>query len=298
MDRMLTICVLCLGLVLLGSPARAGTQGTAQEAVRIQLAQLVFCVPPEVWSKKRKRCVNAFKKIRKRCKSPRVWSSRQGRCVFPVADNPKCERNEVFSKADDACVCREGYERKDGACMQVAGLGSRPDYAKVQRCLNQLGFKAGRVDGQPGQRTRRALAEFRAEVGLRDRPARLNDPVTLTRLFEECDADKVEVAEEKKPEPDVQKKAEPALQPKAKAEADTAKSSQTGAYPELLCVSKGLSRALSKIAGGKLSVCGDACVPIPPGMGQKQIRQSEQEYAVKWCRNCIRIGDAGIVWAR
>ncbi|MEM7425735.1 MAG: peptidoglycan-binding protein [Pseudomonadota bacterium] len=304
MERVLTIMAVAMGLFALGFSTSVGAQTRAAETKPLQLAQLIFCVPPKVWSKKRQRCVNPFVRKRVRCKAPRVWSSRQRRCVFPVVADPRCGPREVWSKETEVCVCRDGYEARDGACVRLAGDASQPDYAEVQRCLNQLGYNAGRVDGQPGQRTRRAMRSFRADVGLNNRPSRLNDPVTLERLFKECDEEKPgsEQASEAPAAEDAEPKTaatqdEPAPEPKPDPQPQQSADpgAGQGAYPDLLCVSKGLRKALSRVAGGKLAVCGEACVPIPQGMSEKQLKQSEQEYAVKWCRNCIRIGNTGIV---
>ena len=310
MSRVLASAVLMLAIVVVGTVQRADAQSGLSQKGEVQLAQLVFCVPPKLWSKKLQRCVNPFVKKRVRCKAPRVWSSRQGRCVFPVVDDNRCGPKEVFSTASEACVCREGYERQGEACVLLAGQTEGTDYAEVQRCLNELGFNAGRVDGQPGQRTRRALRQFQREAGLENRPRRLNDPVTLERLFKECQAEKIDTAkndpakgeapkkeEAAQPEPEAEEVQAAPLPVEEKEEAATSSGPVAGAYPNVLCVSKGVRKALSKVASN-VPVCGEACVPIPPGMNQEQLQQSEQEYAVKWCRSCIRIGKAGIVCSK
>lgn len=308
MGRLLTIIALVLGIFVAGADQRANAQSSLLEKGREKLSQLVFCVPPKAWSKKLQRCINPFvrkKTQRTRCKAPRVWSNRQGRCVFPVVEDERCGPGETFSASSNACICREGYERDGEVCVQLA-QAEGPDYAEVQRCLNELGYNAGRVDGQPGQRTRRALRQFRRKVGLNNRPNRLDDDVTLQRLFKECRPEEVKTAEQEAPKAEVQAEPEPEPQPQPKPvkEVQSAKSDKTeaqasvlAAYPEVRCISKGLKKALSRVAGN-VPVCGESCVPIPPGMSQAQLQQSEQEYAVNWCRNCVRVGKAGIICAK
>lgn len=279
--------LLAIGLLLL--PGAGNAQAAAPEGVK-RLAQLTFCVPPQVWSKRRKRCVNPFVKTQVKCRSPRIWSVKQKRCVFPVVDDARCGRREQWSTSKDACVCRGGYQRAEGKCVRIVpAANTGPDLAEIQACLNELGYKAGAVDGRPGQRTRGAWNDFREDKGLGGPTRNFNDTQTLERLFQECDAKDSETAAA--PKADDKPKAaaakpEPAEKPTAAA-----------GYPGVLCVSKSLHKSLSKIAGKavKLEVCGEACVPIPPGTSPASLASSEQEYAVKWCRNCIQVGGAGLI---
>ncbi len=260
-----------------------------------KLAQLTFCVPPEVWSKRRKRCVNPFVKARVKCKRPRIWSAKQKRCVFPVVDDPRCGRREAWSKSKDACVCRGGYERAAGKCVRTAAAkNSGPDLAEIQACLNDLGYEAGAVDGRPGQRTRGAWNDFREDKGLGGPIRSFKDAKTLESLFQACDAKESETAAKPEPKPEAESKTVAAPKPKPAAAANVA---APGSYPEVLCVSKSLHKQLSKLVGKKtkLEVCGEACVPIPPGTSDADLKTSEHEYSVKWCRSCIRVGAAGII---
>ncbi|NNF77841.1 MAG: hypothetical protein HKN05_07400 [Rhizobiales bacterium] len=280
--------VVCLFLLPAVGGAAAAEPGRGVQ----KLAQLTFCVPPMVWSKKRKRCVNPFVKTRVRCKEPRIWSAKQKRCVFPVVDNPRCGRREVFSEAKDACVCRNGYERAGKTCVRAAqAQNTGPDLAEIQACLNDLGYPAGAVDGRPGQRTRGAWNDFREDTGLGGPIRSFNDAKTLDRLFKECDAKTARKADAPDAKPEAE--SEDVSEPEAAEQAEAA----AGAYPDVICVSKSLHKQISKLVGkkAKLDLCGEACVPIPPGTPEAQLKQSEQEYSVKWCRNCIRIGKSGLV---
>ena len=250
-----------LALVLLCLPAPVLSAPPEDTPANLKLAQLTFCVPPQVWSKRRQRCVNPFVKAEVSCEAPQVWSSKQKRCVVPAAS--------------------------DG-----------PDLARVQSCLNDLGYKAGQVDGRPGQRTRRAWNRYRKDKDLGGPVRRFTDAKTLESLFQDCEAAKTEAAADAKPDAEAEPKpVAPAPTPApipAKAEA---KGEPAAGYSQVLCVSKSLHKALSQAAGQgtKLAVCGEACVPIPPGMSDAQIKQSEREYSVKWCRTCIQVGKAGLI---
>ena len=279
-----------LGFGLLAALVLLFPSGAAAQPAEPQLAQLTFCVPPQVWSKKRQRCVNPFVKTRVKCRNPRIWSVKQKRCVFPVVDDARCGRREVWSRSKDACVCRGGYERKAAKCVRtVLAANAGPDLAEIQACLNDLGYKAGAVDGRPGQRTRGAWNDFREDKGLGGPVRNFNDTKTLERLFQACDAKDTETADAPKSE-DKPKEAAAKTEP---AEGGA----KAAGYADVLCVSKSLHKSLSKIAGKKtkLQVCGEACVPIPPGTSPASLQQSEQEYAVKWCRNCIQVGNAGLI---
>ncbi len=221
-----------------------GGDAVAGEPVREakRFAQLTFCVPPKVWSKRRKRCVNPF------------------------------------VRAEPARAVK-------------------PDLARVQECLNTLGYEAGPVDGQPGQRTRGAWNDFREDKGLGGPLRRFTDPKTLERLFTDCDAKKSQAADGADPEPKTKPKVVAEPEPQPDPEPAAAPTAAASAYPEVLCVSKSLHKQISKLVGKsvKLKLCGEACVPIPPGTPNEQLQKSEQEYAVKWCRNCIQIGASGLV---
>ncbi len=251
--------ILTLALLCLPPPVWAASPERAPGALK--MAQLTFCVPPQVWSKKRQSCVNPFVRAEVTCDAPEVWSAARKRCVLPAA-------------------------AADG-----------PNLAEIQACLNDLGYKAGRVDGRPGQRTRRAWNSYRRDKDLGGPVRRFDDPKTLESLLEDCEAAKAETAAEPEPQPE----AEPAPKPKPVAAPSPEKAEPKGnpaaGYAAVLCVSKSLHKALSAISGqgARLAVCGEACVPIPPGTSEAQIKQSEQEYAVKWCRNCIQVGKAGLI---
>lgn len=291
--------VLAALFVLAPNQVEVALAGSPQGAPQ-QMAQLTFCVPPTVWSKKRKRCVNPFVKTKVTCTEPRIWSRKQKRCVFPVVDDARCGRREVWSADKEACVCRGGYERSGQKCVRAAQAKNQgPDLAEIQACLNDLGYKAGAVDGQPGQRTRGAWNDFREDTGLGGPLRSFNDAKTLEHLFKECDAksETTAGADAPKSEAKSEPKTEDVAAPKPKPVAADSDAATAGVYPDVLCVSKSLHKQLSKLVGKgvKLDVCGEACVPIPAGTPEAQVTKSEQEYSVKWCRNCIRVGEAGIV---
>lgn len=250
-----------LALVLLCLPASAWSVSPETAPANLKLAQLTFCVPPQVWSKRRQRCVNPFVRAEVTCEAPQVWSAAQKRCVLPAAS-------------------------------------SGPDLAKVQSCLNDLGYKAGRVDGRPGQRTRRAWNNYRRDKDLGGPVRRFTDAKTLESLFKDCEAANAETAGDAEPKEEAEAKPVATAPTPAPAPAKAEPKGQAAiGYSQVLCVSKSLHKALSQVAGQgtKLAVCGEACVPIPSGMSAEQIKQSEREYAVKWCRSCIQVGKAGLI---
>ena len=179
-------------------------------------------------------------------------------------------------------------------CVRAAqAKNTGPDLAEIQACLNDLGYEAGAVDGRPGQRTRGAWNDFREDKGLGGPTRSFKDPKTLERLFAACDEKDTKTAGE----PAAKSKDKDAAKQTESAEEPATDEAGAGGYPDVLCVSKSLHKQLSKLAGKqtKLELCGEACVPIPPGTPAEQVRKSEQEYAVKWCRNCIQVGEAGII---
>ncbi|HET9067058.1 MAG TPA: peptidoglycan-binding domain-containing protein, partial [Amaricoccus sp.] len=65
-------------------------------------------------------------------------------------------------KRQSAAPARQAPRQQDTAAAQR----QRAEVEQVQSLLNRLGYDAGPVDGDPGPRTRDAIAQFRADYGL------------------------------------------------------------------------------------------------------------------------------------
>ncbi len=72
---------------------------------------------------------------------------------------------------------RQAAPSKPRAVDTAAAQRQRAAVAEVQASLNRLGYDAGPVDGDPGPRTRNAIAAFRADYGL-DGGAGIDDQLT------------------------------------------------------------------------------------------------------------------------
>lgn len=225
------------------------------------------------------------------CSPPRV--RRGGHCILP---NPRCRAPYARSPITNRCYlpfevdiipeaeCRPPwfYSVRSGGCVQFQPRPrSRENIVWIQSCLNTLGYRAGVEDGISGRQTRSAWEDFRSALRLRGIVG-FDDPETLGALFRECNSESGKVAEPRPKEPAAEPPTEPASDLK---------------YRQSMCATGKLYSLLSKTYGDtiKLEQCGGACLPIPEGMPEDNVRRLEADQGIQWCKDCVKIGDEGIL---
>lgn len=231
------------------------------------------------------------------CPLPRIL--RGGLCVLP---NPRCQAPLVRSPITNRCYlpfviddipeaeCRPPwfYSERSGGCVKLRPrLRSRESVVWVQSCLNTLGHRAGVEDGIPGRQTRSAWEDFRRALGLRGIVG-FNDPETLGALYRECNSEPRQVAQPRPAEPSVP--SVPVVEPPLEPASDLK-------YRQSMCATGKLYSLLSKTYGDtiQLEQCGGACLPIPEGMAEADVRRLETDQGIQWCKDCVKIGDEGIL---
>ncbi|PCI05368.1 MAG: hypothetical protein COB78_01805 [Hyphomicrobiales bacterium] len=247
-------------------------------------------------------CIPPKKMIGGVCKSPnqivcaRPRVSRGARCVLP---NPSCQIPFVRSPITNRCYlpfeveiipeaeCRPPwfYSERSGGCAKLRPRPrSRENIVWIQSCLNTLGYRAGVEDGISGRQTRSAWEDFRRAFSLRGIVG-FDDPETLGALFRECSPEPREVAQ---PRP-----TETAVEPPI----ETEEPASDLKYRQSMCATGKLYSLLNETYGDtiKLEQCGGACLPIPEGMAEANVRRLETDQGIRWCKDCVKIGDEGIL---
>ncbi|MFK5979082.1 MAG: peptidoglycan-binding domain-containing protein [Rhizobiaceae bacterium] len=177
------------------------------------------------------------------------------------------------------------YSERSGGCVKLRPRPrSRENIVWVQSCLNTLGYRAGVEDGISGRQTRSAWQDFRRALDLRGIVG-FDDPETLGVLYRECNSEPRETAEPRPANPPVEPSTEPAT------------SKDNLKYRQSMCATGKLYSLLSKTYGDtvKLEQCGNSCLPIPDGMTEAVISRLEADQGIRWCKDCVKIGDEGIL---
>ncbi|MCP4079316.1 MAG: hypothetical protein GY743_03640 [Planctomycetaceae bacterium] len=246
------------------------------------------------------------------CEPPKIPNSAGSLCVcppgltyfqnscIPQRADPNCSYPFVPSSQSNACVCAAGFRLNSAGTDCVRRAARQPSVSpttvrQIQACLAVLGFRPGPADGVAGRRTYMAFSQFRRSEGLFNRPNDLADPIIQNRLFKSC----ANASNKQKPPVDNTIRANP--QPLDEDDdvnfdpvppVDTIITNfdpQTG-YPPLQCATAGLLARLKIALGSDLdiSICGQSCTPIPPGMTPTQIAATGNN--VNWCLTCATVG--------
>ena len=228
------------------------------------------------------------------CPPPRVL--RNGQCLLR---NPSCQTPFVRSPITNRCYlpfevdlipeaeCRPPwfYSERSGGCVKLRPRPrSRENIVWIQSCLNTLGYRAGVEDGISGRQTRSAWEDFRQALSLRGIVS-FDDPETLGALYRECSSEPREVA---KPRP-----VEPAVEPPI----GSPEPASDLKYRQSMCATGKLYSLLNKTYGDaiELKQCGATCLPIPEGMVEANVRRLEIDQGIRWCKDCVKVGDEGIL---
>jgi hypothetical protein len=268
------------------------------------------------------------------------YSLQRGKCVRDGA-TASCRDNERWSPKRGACVCVKGLKREGGLCVPIepvaaqesdaaetppASAAPSPEeveaIARAQRCLAELGYYKGTVDGKRGKETWTAYWHFKQQHGLRGYSDLLAEPVqekfaSLCKASEETAtidplapdplapdqpagdppaADQPET-NEAADSPEVNTEAEIALVAPDEGEdaVDDALKDSAGAEPkprlDLDCLPEDLLALLRRAHGPDIAVnaCERACLPPPKGMTQSQLDGLQTANGLVWCRACVPI---------
>lgn len=177
-------------------------------------------------------------------------------CEFPWVRSPR-----------GTCVCAEGWQLTGHHCVKTQPKqepASEFDVAKVQNCLNKLGYNVGAPTGKVGPATLAAFDQFQKENELGGRPKGPQDPVSRDKLLKLCAGPQ---------------------QPTLATNAPIVKSVSTDT-----CLPRDLFDLLTSTYGARPGVkaCDTECLPTPDSLSQGQIGDFEGR-GVRWCRSCVRL---------
>ncbi|HEX9753672.1 MAG TPA: caspase family protein [Methyloceanibacter sp.] len=176
--------------------------------------------------------------------------------------------------------------------------------ARAQRCLADLGYYKGAVDGKRGKETWTAFWNFKQEHGLKSYSDLLAEPVQQ-KLDELCKKKAEEIAK-------AERLADPLYQPEGEEASDSAEaeveaddmalastdSESEESVPvepkvrlEIDCLPEDLIALLQRAHGPGVAVksCERACLPSPKGLPQAELDDLQKNTGVVWCRACVPI---------
>jgi Caspase domain len=336
--RLGTVKGLVLGLVIVASGLAALSWASNAETWRERRAAMTAqgaapVVTPQTQPRPQVRPVReqegtcsfpwSYSRGARRCVCSRDgYSLRSGNCVREVAQ-PSCSGNEHWSVKRAACVCAKGMTREGGICTAEQPVTALRDpdaveppppsaaptpeqveaIARAQKCLAELGYYEGTIDGKRGKQTWTAYWHFKHDHDLGAYSNLLDEPVQQ-KLAALCKQKAEETARaETLADPLSQPEGEEALaSAESDAEAETValaspEDSEEGAallpraHLDLNCLSDDLISVLRRAHGVGVSVrrCERACVPPPKGLPQAQLDELQVDNGVVWCRACVPI---------
>jgi hypothetical protein len=302
--RLGTVKGLVLGLVIVVSGLIALSSASHAETWRERRAKTAQAAPPVVLPKVQSQPQTGPARIRDRapasCGSNERWSAKRGACV--------CAKN--MKREGDACVADEpvtAVRDPDAVPPPPPSAAPTPEQvdaiARSQKCLAELGYYKGEVDGKRGKATWSAYWHFKHDHGLESYSNLLDQPVQ-EKLAALCRQKAEEAAR-------AAILADPLYQPEgdeavAVAEPDTASDDVALAAPEtggeeapapepkarldLDCLPETLIAVLRRAhgLGVEVKTCERACLPTPKGLAQTQLDQLQVDSGVVWCRACVQ----------
>lgn len=180
--------------------------------------------------------------------------------------------------------------------------------AKAQKCLADLGYYEGAVDGKRGKLTWTAFWNFKQDHDLKAYSNLLAEPV-LIKLDALCKQKAEEIAA-------AERRADPLYQPEGEAAADIVEADLAGEGTEydvqlagtepvdvepaplepkvrldIECLPEDLVAVLQRAHGPGRNVrrCERSCLPPPRGVPQAQLDELQAKDGVVWCRACVPI---------
>jgi hypothetical protein len=177
--------------------------------------------------------------------------------------------------------------------------------ARTQKCLADLGYYKGTVDGKRGKETWTAFWNFKQDHDLKSHSDLLAEPVQM-KLDELCKKKAEEIAEaERRADPLYQPEGEPpsdAVDAAAEESSDVAPEApvtsgeETGpseprARLDLDCLPEQLIAVLQRAHGPGRTIqrCERVCLPSPRGVPQAELDRMQGKSGVVWCRACVPI---------
>jgi hypothetical protein len=152
--------------------------------------------------------------------------------------------------------------------------------ARAQRCLAELGYYKGVIDGKRGEETWTAYWNFKHDNGLKSYNDFLAGPVQ-DKLFSLCKNSEQTAGVEPSSAAQPETPAEP-------AEIEAGPPSD-GPFLDIDCLPDDLLAQLRRAHGIGVTAtsCDTTCLPAPRGLNQAQLDDLSAQNGLSWCTNCI-----------
>ncbi len=249
------------------------------------------CASPWTYSRGLRRCACARD----------GYSLQSGDCLLDAATS--CGDNEHWSPKRSACVCAEGLKRIGGTCAPdeivtavadpVTTLPATPvglsdeqvqAISRAQRCLTELGYYKGPIDGKRGKDTWTAYWNFKHDNGLSGQKDLLSERVQqkMTELCKGLDRPTAIAAE---PPPQAE------LAPVPVAPVAEEATPTPPARLDIDCLPDDLLATLRRAHGQAVTAerCQDTCLPTPSGLPQSHLDDLQRRASIVWCRSCVPV---------
>lgn len=243
----------------------------------------------------------------RRCVCVRAgYSVQRGDCL-PEGASTACRDDEIWSPDQRACLCGSGLKRDGVGCAAGDDADSSPAaddiaeddaegftekeraVARSQRCLKELGFYNGSIDGERNPDTWTAYWYFKRAHDLKRYGDFLAEPVqekfaSLCKEVEETASLPVDTQVQATPPIET-----PASQPSTVA-APPSETPPPKRTLDLDCLSEDL---LSFLCGARGSVavtqCGTECLPKPNDLSEADLAEMESQNGIVWCSACVPV---------
>jgi hypothetical protein len=181
--------------------------------------------------------------------------------------------------------------------------------AKAQKCLADLGYYQGAIDGKRGKLTWTAFWNFKQEHGLMAYSDLLDEPVQQ-KLMDVCKAREEAAAaaaaradplyqpepgEIVEPGPDAAGSDEEGGDDQAALALPEAEEAEAALEPrrrlDLDCLAEDLIALLQRAHGRARAVraCDRPCLPAPRGLAQRHLDEMQAKNGIAWCRACVPV---------
>ena len=282
---------LVLGLALIAAGAVALSQISVAEPLTRSGAQTTQGKPSLFFGK------------RQRVKANPAQNANQSPAASQASTS--CGDNERWSPKRSVCVCAKGLKRIGGTCAPEETVTAVADpvtsppatpvalseeqvqaISRAQRCLTELGYYKGPIDGKRGKDTWTAYWNFKHDNGLAGQKDLLSERVQQ-KMTELCKTLDTTAAIAPAAEPAPQTEVAPVTAAPVAEEATPAPPTRL----DIDCLPDDLLATLRRAHGQAVTAerCEDTCLPTPKGLPQSHLDDLQKRAGIVWCRDCVPV---------
>ena len=242
----------------------------------------------------------------RRCVCVRAGHSLQRGDCLPEGASTSCRDDEIWSPDERACLCGAGLRREGIGCVAEdeedpspaaddavteeaeSSTAKEKAVARSQRCLKELGFYNGSIDGELNPDTWTAYWHFKREHDLKRYGDVLAEPVqekfaSLCKDVDETASLPLDTPVQEPPPIET-----PASAPSAVA-ATPSETPRPKRTLDLDCLSEDLLSFRGARGGVPVAQCGTECLPKPKDLSEADLAEMESQNGVVWCSACVPV---------